>query len=432
LALSLGVGVLFGLAPALATARTEPQGSLRTAMRSPSSSRTSRLRRGLVVAQVAFSAVSLIRAILTLESVRQLQRADRGYAIDNALGFTLMLPPNRYAAPEQRDAYFAAVIDGLRTAPGVERPAGVTLVSSRGRPFTVEEQLLQSREAAPLAVVRTSTHAYFATMGIPLVRGRDFASTDHAGAPDVAIVNQTFARAAWPRGDPVGRRIRLLGPPADLSLTVIGVAGDVKEALDPRAPLQLDARPTIYRPSSQDPSFAMTIVVRTVGNPSAVTAAVRTAVGAVDSTIPILSLQSMRQRLTGSMQVPTFNAVLTSFAVLAVLLAAVGVYGVIACMVRQRSREIGIQMALGAAQTHVSRRVMREGLLLACTGVVLGTIGALSVMHLIAQYLYGVRTNDPAVLATAAAILIAVAVAASYLPARRAAGIDPLIALRNE
>jgi putative ABC transport system permease protein len=249
----------------------------------------------------------------------------------------------------------------------------------------------------------------------------------------VAIVNQTFARTAWPNEDPIGRRFQVLAPPADVWLTVIGVAGDVKEALDPRSPLQLDARPTIYRTTLQEPVASMTLIVRTERDPVTLAATVRTAVATVDPTIPVMTPRPVRQGHTGSLQTPRFHTILlTAFATLALLLSAVGVYGVVAYAVNQRTQEIGIRMALGALPTHVSRAVVGEGLTLALTGVTLGIAGGLGAMRLIAQYVYGVRTTDPVTFSIVASVLVSVAVAASYVPARRAAGVDPLIALRHE
>jgi putative ABC transport system permease protein len=225
----------------------------------------------------------------------------------------------------------------------------------------------------------------------------------------------------------------LLGPPADVWLTVVGVAGDVKEALDPRLPLQLDARPTIYRPALQEPAASMTLILRTDHGPSALSAAVREAVAGVGPAIPVPALRPIRQRLDESVQTPRFNAaLLTSFALVALLLAAVGVYGVIAYAVSQRTREIGIRMALGAPPGLVLAAVVREGLVLVLVGVSLGIAGALGAMRLIALYLYGVRTTDPATFVAVACTLIVVAAVACYVPARRAAGVEPVIALRHE
>ena len=433
LAMSIGTGVLFGLAPAVRMARADAQ-ALREAARGASAGRQSHVwRRALVVAQVALSAILLSGAMLMIQSFWSLQGLDRGYDPDNALSLSLSVPQARYPQPNQREAFFSTVIERIRALPGVTRVGGMTLITSRGRPFALEGQLPASRDAAATAVYRVATLDYLATIGIPLLRGRQFSQADRAGAPAVAIVNQTFARAAWPNQDPIGRRVQVLGPPADLWVTVIGVAGDVKEALDPRSPLQLDARPTIYRPASQEPVASMTLIVRTERDPLTLAAATRTAVVAVDSTIPVMALRSVRQGLTESVQTPRFNTILlTAFAVLALLLAAVGVYGVIAYEVKQRTQEIGIRMALGAARMHVLRAVVGEGLALALVGVTLGIAGGLGIMRLIAQYVYGVRTTDPVTYIMVASVLIMTGVAASYVPARRAAGVDPLIALRYE
>jgi putative ABC transport system permease protein len=308
----------------------------------------------------------------------------------------------------------------------------VRLISSRGQPFAVEGQPLASRDAAPTAVYRVATPDYLPAMGIPLVQGRHFSLADRGGAPNVAIVNRTFARTAWPDGDPIGRRVQLLGPPADVWVTVIGVSGDVKEALDPRSPLQLDARPTIYRPALQEPVDSMTLVLRTDRDPVTLAPEIRRAVAAVDATIPVWGLRSVRQGLAESVGTPRLHTILlTAFAVLALLLAVVGVYGVIAYAVKERTQEIGIRMALGAAPTQVSRAVMSEGLVLALMGVAPGILGGLGAERLIAQFVYGVQPADPMTFGLVASLLVLVAAAASYIPARRAAGVDPLMALRS-
>jgi predicted permease len=278
-----------------------------------------------------------------------------------------------------------------------------------------------------------ATPEYFATIGIPLLRGRDFSTADGPDAPAVAIVNQTFARTVWPNEDPLGRRVQLLGPPADLWLTVVGISGDVKESLDPRYPLRLDPQPTIYRPALQEQFNGMSLFVRTDPDPLTLAGAVRREIAAVDPAIPVMMIQSVRQGLDQSVATPRFNTLLLAgFAALALLLAAVGVYGVIAYSVDQRTREIGIRMALGAAPTRVLRSVISEALALALFGVVLGVISAFAAMRLLAHQLYGVRATDPLAFIVVASMLLTVAMVASFVPARRAARVDPLVALRQE
>jgi putative ABC transport system permease protein len=432
LIMSIVTAVLFGLAPALRLARADAQGALREAARGASSGREGRLwRRALVVAQVALSVMLLIGATLMIQSFWRLQGLDRGYDADNALSFSLLLPPVQYPKASDRERFFTSVIERLRVLPGVAGAGGMTLVSGRGRPFAVDGPA--SREGAATAVYRVATPDYFGTIGIPLIGGRHFSPTDGPEAPDVAIVNQTLARTAWPNENPIGHRLQVLAPEGDIALTVIGVAGDVKESLDPRSPLQVDPRPTIYRPASQEPVSGMTLIIRTQPDPLTLGAAVRREVAAVDPAVPVLALQSLRQGLMQSMETPRFHTILLlGFAVLALLLAAVGVYGVIAYSVHQRTREIGIRLAVGAAPGQVSRAILREGLMLALTGIALGVAGAFGAVRLIAHYLFGVRATDPAAFIAVSVVLLTVAAAASYLPARRAARIDPLLALRYE
>jgi putative ABC transport system permease protein len=367
-----------------------------------------------------------------IQSFWRLQGVNRGHDVDNALSLSLLLPPTRYPDAGDREAFFTTVIDRIRALPGVTRVGGVTLLSARGRPFTVEGQPLDSRDAAPAAVYRVTTQDYLAAIGIPLVKGRQFLRADNRDAPGVAIVNQTLARMFWPNQDPIGRRLQLHGPQENVWLTVIGVAGDIMESLDPRSPLQMDPRPTISRPSSQEPVNSMTLIVRAAPDPLTLAATVRREVAAVDGTIPVLALQSVRQGLVQSIETPRFHTILLmAFAAVALLLAAVGVYGVIAYSVNERMQEIGVRMALGAAPARVLRAIVGEGLMLALIGVALGIAGAFAAVRLIASQLYGVRTTDPLTFTAGASVLVIVTVVASYVPARRAASVDPLIALRD-
>ncbi len=430
--LSVLTALLFGLVPAWRMTRSDPAGALQEMARGSSAGPRRQLwRRTFAVAQVALSVVLLVSATLMVRSLLQMQRLDRGYDADNALSLYLPLGA-RYRDPGQRLAFIDSALQRLRARPGVVKAGASTLRSGRGRAFAVEAQPLTSPDAAPTAVYRVVTPGYFEALGLPVVKGRAFSGWDHATALAVAMVNQTLARSAWPNQDPLGQRIRFVGPPADGDwLTVVGVAGDVKEALDPRYPLRLDPRPTIYRPMAQDPAEGISLVVRTAGDPKALAATVPDEIGALDATIPVTYLQTLRQRLVESMATPRFNAsLLASFAGLALVLTAVGLYGVLAYSVGERTHEIGIRIALGASPGAVLRSVVGEGLKLALLGVLLGGAGALATGRLIAAYLYGVRSTDPAAFACVALVLLAVAVLASYVPARRAAGVDPLIALR--
>jgi predicted permease len=434
LIISLATGVLFGLAPAVRMARADVQGALRQTARGTTAGRRSHVwRRTLVVSQVALSAMLLIGASLMIQSFWRLQGLDRGHDADNALTLSLLLPQSRYPEANDREAFFTTVIDRMRALPGVTHVGGVTLLSARGRPIAADGQPPASLDAATVAVYRAITPEYLAAIGIPLMRGRHFSPADGPEAPDVAIVNQTLARTLWPNEDPIGRRLQLPGPPQDVWLTVTGVAGDVKESLDPRSPLQLAPRPTLYRPASQEAVSSMTIIVRTAPDPLSLAVSVRRAVAAVDPTIPVLALQSVRQGLTQSMETPRFaTMLLVGFAALALLLTMVGVYGVIAYSVNQRTQEIGIRMALGAAPANILRATVGEGLTLALLGVVLGITGAFAGVRLIAHQLYGIGTSDPLTFAVVGSGLLIATVVASYVPARSAAHVDPLIALRGE
>ena len=434
LVISVGTGLLFGLAPAARMLRPDARGALRNTARSASAGQqTTVWRRTLVAAQVALSAILLISAALMVQSFWHVQRLERGYDAENALSFWLFLPPARYAEPSQQEAFFTTVLERMRALPGVTRVGGMTLLSSRGRPFTADGKPPVSRDAAPVAVYRVATPDYLATMGIPLLRGRHFSPMDRQDAPGVAIVNQALARTLWGGDDPIGQRLQLLGPLVDVSLTVIGVAGDVKESLDPRNPLRLDPRPTIYRPLSQEPVNALTLFLRTGPDPLTLAMDVRRQIATVDPSLPVMMLQSLRQGLAESIATPRFNTMLlVGFAAVALLLAAVGLYGVIAYSAHQRTHEIGIRIALGAAPAQVFRAIVGEGLMLTLIGIASGVAGAFGATRLITRHLYGVRTTDPAAFILVSCLLLVVAATASYLPARRASRVDPLMALRHE
>ena len=431
---SLGTGLLFGLVPATRLFRADAASPLGAPTRSTSAGPESSFwRRTLVAAQVTLSAILLIAATLMIQSFWHLQRLPRGYDPDNALSFWLSLPQLRYPEGPQRDAFFNTVIDRMRALPGVTRVGATALLSARGRSFTVDEQTPVFPDAASTAVYRVATPGYFSTMGIALQQGRDFLPTDRTGTLGVAIVNQTLARTYWPGKDAIGQRIRLLGPPEDVSLTVIGVAGDVKESLDPRSPLRLDPRPTIYRPFSQERANSLTVILRTGMSPLTLANDVRRQVAAVDPNVPVMMLQTVRHGLAASMATPRFmTTLLAGFAAVALLLAAVGLYGVIAYSVTQRTREIGIRIALGARPIQLSRAIVGEGLTLTIIGVAFGIVGAFAAVRLIAHNLYGVTTTDPLAFIVVPCVLVLVAVAASLVPAWRASRVDPLVALRNE
>ena len=355
---------------------------------------------------------------------------DRGYREDDALSLSLLLPQMRLPEASHRQQFFDTVIERLRVVPGVSDVGGVTLLSSRGRPVAADGQPTAAG-AAPIAVYRAASPDYLRAIGIPLARGRHFTAADDAAAPAVAIVSATLARSVWPGADAIGQRLRLLDSGA--VLTVVGVAGDVKESLDPRFPLRLDPRPTIYRPAAQEAVGSMTLIVRTALDPLSLATAVRREVAAIDSSIPVLALRSVRQGVMESMATPRFNAsLLLCFAAMALLLASVGLYGVMACGVSQRTHEIGIRMALGAAPGTVWRAVVREGLMLGVTGLAVGVAGAFGATRLLASYLYAVRPTDPFTFFVVSGVLLAGVMLASYLPARRAASLDPLVALRHD
>lgn len=433
----IGVSVLAaltaGLLPAARLARSTQFTGLTT--RSDASGLHGRAWRQLfVISQVMLSTLLLAGAGLMSRSLSAMAGLDRGYRPDNVLAMYLVLPPSRYPQAGDRMAFVDGLLERVRAVPGVADAAGSDVISGRGLSYAAEGEPADRVDPAPSAAVRTATPEYFSTLGIPIVRGRAFAGTDRLGQPTVAVVNQALARAAWPEADPLGRRLRFLDPDGSADwLTVIGIAGDVKEAQDPRSPFQITARPTIYQPVAQRPGGAISLYVRTAVEPLTLLPAIRRQLAAVDKDIPPANVQTLRERIGASTATPRLHAALLSaFAALALVLAAIGLYGVIAYSVTRRLPEIGLRLALGADSGRLMRAVVLDALRLAIVGIGIGLAGTLLGGRFLASQLYGIAPHDPATLAGVSAVLVIVSAAASYLPARRAARVDPLIVLRSE
>lgn len=424
---------LCGLAPARRVARLDP----RAAMEQGSGARTSfgrrvQVRQILIVGQISISFVLLVGAGLLVRSFGRLVRVDPGFRVDHLLAATLFLPERKYPEPARQSMFFAELLERLRQLPLVISTAAVTTLPLNpvgidyDLPFTVEGEALPAPGAAPRLDFRLASSDYFRTLGVPLLRGRDFTQHDRAGNPRVVIINQTLAQRFFGSRNPVGRRVRIGGGVG--SSEIVGVVADVRhDGLD------TSPAPEMYVPFRQYPHSGMTLILRSRGNPLLLVSAVKRAVSALDPTLAISQVASMRELLSDSISGERFNLVLLGgLAALALALASLGIYGVLAYLVSLRTREIGLHLALGARPRQVLRSVLRQGLGLTAIGIGAGLAGALALTQVLAGLLYEVEPNDPATFGGIALLLFAVALLACAIPARRASRIDPMVALRSE
>jgi putative ABC transport system permease protein len=428
--ISLLTGVVFGLLPAWQASRPDLVAVLREGGRSVGGAARRRFRDGLVVAEIALSLVLLVGAGLLLRSVFALQNADPGFRTDRLLTMEFRLPPARYPQPAQMAAFFRAILERMRAVPGVESVALVRAVPFSGNGGSSAYEIEGAAPAPPGREPRTQTNivspAYFRTMGIPILQGRDVEERDTADTTPVAVVSATFARTAWPGQEALGRRLRFKG--SDRWWTVVGVAGDIKHGSFTDAP-----SPQAYVPHDQDPKIFACVVARTTGDPMAMAAPIRQAIWSVDAQQPVWKVRAMETLLAGARgPARALSILIAMFAAVALLLAAVGIYGVMTYLVAQRTREIGIRMALGASARTVVAMVVGRGLALTLAAILLGIAGAAALTRTLSTLLFGVGPLDPLTFVAAAGVLGAVALLACYLPARRAARVDPVVALAEE
>jgi len=439
LAVALATGLLFGLAPALGAARGRSADTLKQAGKtSVSSGAARRTRSALVVAEVALAVVMLSGAGLMLRSLAKLQATEIGFDPSQVLAVQLSLPAREYDEPRAVQ-FVGELTRRVAAMPGVRATAVAGWLpmdggGGSGNNFSimVDGRVLKNISEAPGTTPAQVTPAYFKAMGMRLRRGRGFTAADRADAPMVGVVSETMARQLWPGQDPIGHTVKMFMDEAPW-ITVVGVVEDVRA----RGFLE-DLQPILYVPFAQADKSAyytprsMSLVVRTAGDPFAVAAAVRGAVRALDRNVPIPSVLSMDQVVAGSIASRRFSTVLLgAFAALALSLAGLGIYGVIAYAVSQRTYELGLRMALGAQRSAVLRLVVSDALRMTLVGLAIGLAGSLAVGHLVRSLLVGVPVADPPTLAAVAAALAGVALLASVLPARRATLVSPTEALRN-
>jgi len=427
LATSTLTGLLFGLAPARQLSRLNVNEDLKQSARGGSGARQRRVRAVLVAGEIALSLVLLVAAGLTVRSFIQLQRVPAGFNPDGVLTVTISPPATHYGTQELRADFWERTLQALRETPGVQR-AGATsrlplLPGNSTRGLAIRDL---PADAQPSADYRTASPDYFGVMGIPILRGRAFGDGDRKERPMVGIVSYSAAQQFWPGRDPLGQHFQINVPGPEY--TVVGVVGDVHSASLESAP-----RPTVYVPYRQDAFPFMTFVMKTPLGPSALTNGVRAAVWTVDKNQPVGALLTMDERLSHSLVRKRYSVTLLSaFGTTAVLLAAIGLYGVLAFVVSQRRREIGVRIALGATARDVIADVLGQGLRLAALGMAIGLVLALAVTRLMSSLLFGITPTDVATFAGSALLLAIIAVAASLVPALRASRVDPLVALRDE
>lgn len=426
-AATLVTGILFGLAPVSLLRRAGMYEGLKDGTRGSSATGGTRLRGFLVVAETALALVLAAGAGLTIQSLLRLQQVDVGVDPTNLLVAQLALPAAEYP-PDEQALFYERLVERVGALPGVEAAAVTPFVPPVSGPqyhVRIEGVHTEWVMDLPVARFRAVTPGYFEMMGIPLLKGRTFTSADRANSARVAVVDQAFVDAHFPDRDPLGESIRTL---TDETREIVGVVGNVSNT-----GIGNDAAPTDYVPQSQMPLAAQTLVVRTSGDPNAQVRAVQAVVRDLDEDLPVWGMGTLEDRLAASVAAPRFNSVLLGlFAGLALVLSAVGIYGVMSFDVRDRTREIGLRMALGADRGSVVGMVLRRALRLTALGLALGLIAAFALGRVAQGLLFGIAPNDPLTLVGVAVLLGAVATVASALPALRASRVDPLLALREE
>ncbi|HEX8144776.1 MAG TPA: ABC transporter permease [Pyrinomonadaceae bacterium] len=434
LLVSLLTGLLFGIAPALQASKPDLNEALKeSGGRSTGGTGHSRLRNLLVVSEIALALVLLVGAGLLIRSFMRLQQVSPGFEPKNLLTLNISLPRQKYREEQQANLFFEQLFQRIGAVPGVEAVGGIDPLplsdSNETTGILLESQPALAPADRPEVGSRTITPGYFQTLRIPVLKGRPFTGQDREDAPRTVIINDALARRFWPNEEPIGKRLGFEDDEGKQEWReIVGVVGDVKhERLD------AEAKPEVYLPYSQSPRNFMTLVVRTSSEPAGMIGAIRDQVLALDRDQPVFGIRTMEQRLSKSVAQSRFVMMLLAvFSGLALVLAAVGVYGVMAYSVTQRTHEIGIRMALGAQTGDVLRMVVGQGMTLACVGVAIGLLAAFALRRVMSGLLYGVGATDPVTFIGVSLLLAGVAFVACLIPARRAARVDPMVALRYE
>jgi putative ABC transport system permease protein len=426
--ISVLTGVIFGSFPALKLARTNINSELRDEGRgNTGGNRRMQVKNLLVIFQIAVCMLLLIGASLMIQTFAHLQHIDLGFDPASVVSMNISLPTVKYAKAEQQTAFFDELLRKVNAVPGVRSAsisAALPLTPKRITPILPEGQPEVPIAQRPFIIIEAIGSQWFQTMRVPLKMGRAFSDADNGQAPRVVIVNQALARRFWPNENAIGKHI-IVGRQA--AAEVVGMASDVKNN-----GLAVDAQPQLYLPFRQLPWGNMNLLVRTAIDPHQLVATLRQQVYAVDPDQPITQVQTMEELLATFRAQPRFTVfLLSSLSSMALILAVVGIYGVIAYTVAQRRHELGIRMALGAERNHVLRLIVARGLFLTTAGIVIGLIAALASTRVMSSLLYQVRARDLPTFALASVLFLLVGIAASYIPARRAMSVDPREALRG-
>jgi putative ABC transport system permease protein len=439
LAVSLLTGILFGLAPVLAAFRVSLNNTLKEGgSQSGTSAGTRRAQRTLMVAEIALSFVLFIAAGLLVKSFHQLTAIQPGFDPHGVLTARVALPLDQYQSIDQQRSFFQQLVERLQVLPGVTSAGATATIPLRGNMMMISAiqiegrpQMDQATMNATTASINAVTPGYFSALRVPLIEGRLLGERDGANAPNTVVVNEAFVRRYFEKEDPIGKRFNAgMGPVTHgpKSWTIVGVIGDTKQQ-----GLASEVMPEATASALQWPRFMMTLVLRTSVDPASLVSAVRKQVSDLDKNLPVYGVQTMDDVLSAEVASQRFNAgALAGFAGLAVLLAAVGIYGVMAYAVSQRTREMGVRIALGAETGNVLRMILGQGLRLAVIGAGLGVVASFGLTRLMSGLLFGVKTSDPETFVLVTAALLIVALAACWIPAWRATRVDPVIALRYE
>ncbi|HYL92684.1 MAG TPA: ABC transporter permease [Alphaproteobacteria bacterium] len=434
---ALAGGILFGLAPAHHTRGIDLRGSLNEESRGGTSRSAQRARSVLVVAEIAVAMMLLVGAGLLLRSFDRLSNVAPGFSIDHILLADIPVSPNAHPSPRERLDLFDRILDQTAALPGV-RSAGATSfvpVSGQGSAlhFNIQGRPPKSPSEYTSTNYRAVSAAYLQTLQVPLLQGRWFTNADREGAPNVVIINQSMARTYFPNQSPLGQHIEIGPVPNEFPwMEIVGVVADVKQALasDPATEMYVPFR---QAENKVLPVLALTLVIRTSRDPLALTSAVRGTIRQIDPNQPVIRIRSMEQNMADSIAQPRFRTVLLAiFAGVALVLAAVGIFGVMAYSVSQRTRELGVRMALGASGNQILKLILGNGLRLTMIGLVLGLAATAALTRYFASLLFGVRAYDPLTFAVMAGTLLMVALLACYIPARRATRVDPIVVLRHD